>query len=141
MRTRRCITTPRPQALKSKHQQIWFLVDGVCSMFGDLAPIAELRELLERHDNLHLYVDDAHGMSWTGVNGRGYALSSAPLHPKMVLTTSLNKAASDRTMRRCWTTTYTAACKWHHSFSQPLGRKSRSFDIMTSNTWRNASRH
>ncbi len=79
-------------ALSKKHSQIWFLVDGVCSMFGDLAPIRDFHALLDRHENLRLYVDDAHGMSWCGKNGSGYALSEAPLHPQMVLATSLNKA-------------------------------------------------
>jgi len=82
----------RTHELAREHDEVWFLVDGVCSMFGDLAPMAGLRELLARHDALRLYVDDAHGMSWCGPNGRGYALSEAPLHPQMVLVTSLNKA-------------------------------------------------
>ncbi|MFT5442536.1 MAG: 7-keto-8-aminopelargonate synthetase-like enzyme [Myxococcota bacterium] len=82
----------RIEALASSCEKVWFLVDGVCSMFGDIAPIADYRALLERHENLWLYVDDAHGMSWCGKNGRGYALRDAPLHPRMVVATSLNKA-------------------------------------------------
>ncbi len=82
----------RIEALSAKRRKIWFLVDGVCSMFGDLAPMQDFLALLDRHDNLQLYVDDAHGMSWSGRNGRGYALGNASLHPKMVLATSLNKA-------------------------------------------------
>ena len=82
----------RVTALRGSHRQIWFMVDGVCSMFGDVAPIAQYRELLDRHEELHLYVDDAHGMSWTGKHGRGYALGHDDLHPRMVLATSLNKA-------------------------------------------------
>ncbi|PCJ29759.1 MAG: aminotransferase class I/II, partial [Moraxellaceae bacterium] len=80
------------EKLKSSHRRIWYLADGVYSMFGDYAPLPELEAMLEEYDQLHLYVDDAHGMSWTGVNGKGYALSQIKLHPKMILTTSLNKA-------------------------------------------------
>ncbi|HEX5003141.1 MAG TPA: aminotransferase class I/II-fold pyridoxal phosphate-dependent enzyme [Bacteroidia bacterium] len=78
--------------LKSKYNKIWYMPDGVYSMFGDGAPMEELYELLDKHEQFHLYIDDTHGMSWTGKNGSGYALSKAPFHDKMVLVTSLNKA-------------------------------------------------
>ncbi len=51
--------------------KIWYMIDGVYSMFGDIAPIDSLNELLKKYPQLHLYVDDAHGMSWSGVNGCG----------------------------------------------------------------------
>ncbi|MGE5708501.1 MAG: aminotransferase class I/II-fold pyridoxal phosphate-dependent enzyme [Bacteroidota bacterium] len=82
----------RLEELCRKHRQVWYLADGVYSMFGDLAPLEALTGLLERFDNFHLYLDDAHGMSWSGRNGRGYVLGNIPLHPKMVVATSLNKA-------------------------------------------------
>ncbi|HAS41879.1 MAG TPA: 8-amino-7-oxononanoate synthase [Microscillaceae bacterium] len=74
------------------HRNIWFLADGIYSMYGDKAPLAELRRLLDTYENFHVYIDDAHGMSWTGSNGKGYVLSKAELHPRMVLSTSLGKA-------------------------------------------------
>lgn len=73
---------------------VWFATDGVFSMYGDLAPIGLLRSLLDAVPNLRLYVDDAHGMSWAGTHGRGSFLSRMPLHERMVLATSLNKAFS-----------------------------------------------
>ena len=67
------------------------MADGVYSIFGDLAPMAELQGLLEKYENFHLYIDDAHGMSWTGTHGRGYALDVLQ-HARLYLATSLNKA-------------------------------------------------
>ncbi|MDB5101207.1 MAG: 2-amino-3-ketobutyrate coenzyme ligase [Cyanobacteria bacterium RYN_339] len=82
----------RIKALLPRHRRIWYLADGVYSMFGDLAPMEELAALLDAYPCLHLYVDDAHGMSWTGRNGRGHVLGCLPFHERLVTATSLNKA-------------------------------------------------
>jgi 7-keto-8-aminopelargonate synthetase-like enzyme len=78
--------------LKKKHQKIWYLADGVYSMYGDLCKLHELVALLNKHEQLRVYLDDAHGMSYFGKNGSGYVCSQIPIHPNMVLATSLNKA-------------------------------------------------
>ncbi|MGZ5030765.1 MAG: aminotransferase class I/II-fold pyridoxal phosphate-dependent enzyme [Methylobacter sp.] len=78
--------------LSKRHRHVWYLTDGVYSMFGDLAPVKELGKLLKRHEQLHLYFDDAHGMSWTGEHGRGYVLDNLPIQERMVVATSLCKA-------------------------------------------------
>jgi len=78
--------------LSKRHRHIWYLTDGVYSMFGDLAPVKELGALLSRYEQLHLYFDDAHGMSWTGEHGRGYVLDNLPIQERMVVATSLCKA-------------------------------------------------
>ncbi len=75
----------------SQHKRVWYVADGVYSMYGDAAPLGQLPALLERFQNLHLYIDDAHGMSWTGQHGTGFALTKLRLHPRMLLVTSLNK--------------------------------------------------
>lgn len=80
--------------LAPKYRTVWFACDGVYSMFGDLVPVAFLRELLAIAPNVRLYVDDAHGMSWAGRHGRGSFLSRMPLSERMVVATSLNKAFS-----------------------------------------------
>jgi 7-keto-8-aminopelargonate synthetase-like enzyme len=84
----------RVRSLGAGHRHIWYLADGVYSMSGGTAPVDELRELLARHEQLHLYLDDAHGMSWTGRSGRGFVLGSDPIHPRMVVALSLAKAFS-----------------------------------------------
>lgn len=48
----------------------WVLTEGVFSMDGDIAPIAELLELCERHD-AHLLVDEAHAAGLLGPRGAG----------------------------------------------------------------------
>ena len=81
----------RLQKLQTRHGKVWYMADGIYSMYGDEAPIAALADLLERYPQLHLYIDDAHGMSWDGPNGAGFALGKTPMHPRMVVATSLCK--------------------------------------------------
>ncbi|MGB0524857.1 MAG: aminotransferase class I/II-fold pyridoxal phosphate-dependent enzyme [Flammeovirgaceae bacterium] len=80
------------QKLRNKHRKIWYLADGIYSMYGDFAPMQPLFQLLEQYKQLHLYIDDAHGMGWTGKNGMGYVRSQIAHHPRMVMATSLNKS-------------------------------------------------
>ena len=71
--------------LSSKHKRIWYMADGVYSMYGDVAPIDELMQLCDKYPQLHLYLDDVHGMSWTGKHGTGYVLSKLEELPENVL--------------------------------------------------------
>lgn len=110
--------------LSEKHKAIWYMADGIYSMYGDPCPVKELVELLDKYPKLHLYIDDAHGMSWAEKNGAGYILNQVKLHPRMVLVTSLckgfgasggatvlpNKQLAER-IRNCGST---------HIFSSPL---------------------
>lgn len=79
--------------LKDKHRNIWYMIDGVYSMFGDGAPMKELEYLMNKYEQLHVYVDDAHGMSWAGPKGSGYVLSQIKYHEKLFLGASLSKGA------------------------------------------------
>ncbi|MCW5906898.1 MAG: aminotransferase class I/II-fold pyridoxal phosphate-dependent enzyme [Chitinophagales bacterium] len=81
----------RVQILRHDYDRIWYFADGVYSMYGDGAKFTEIWQLLERYEQFHFYVDDAHGMSWTGKHGRGLVLQNMPYHPKMMLTSSLAK--------------------------------------------------
>jgi 7-keto-8-aminopelargonate synthetase-like enzyme len=78
--------------LRPHYKNIWYLADGIYSMFGDGAPVKEIHALLEKYDQLHFYVDDAHGMSCFGPNGSGYVMQQAPMHRKQVIAVSLAKA-------------------------------------------------
>ena len=78
--------------LSKTNNKIWYCFDGVYSMYGDYAPFKDIKRLLDKYDQLHLYCDDAHGMSWIGENGSGYAMSQIGLTERMVLVTSLNKS-------------------------------------------------
>jgi 7-keto-8-aminopelargonate synthetase-like enzyme len=84
----------RIRALRGRHRRVWLLLDGVYSMHGDLAPIEALGWLLGRYEQLHLFVDDAHGTSWTGRHGRGHALERllGPERERTVVALSLNKS-------------------------------------------------
>lgn len=82
----------RIKLLRQTYKKVWYMADGIYSMFGDAAPVEEIYQLLEKYPEFHFYVDDAHGMSCFGKNGRGYVLSKKPIHEKMIMATSLNKA-------------------------------------------------
>lgn len=77
---------------KSRYNRIWYLADGIYSMYGDGAPVEKLLELMNKYDQFYCYVDDAHGMSCYGPNGSGFIMQHGPLHPKMVLAVSFAKA-------------------------------------------------
>ena len=86
------ILEDRIKALRNKHDKIWYLADGIYSMFGDTAPVDQLYQLLDQYPCFHLYIDDAHGMSIHGQHGRGSVLDQRKFHPRMILATSLAKA-------------------------------------------------
>jgi 7-keto-8-aminopelargonate synthetase-like enzyme len=82
----------RMRDLSTKHRKVWYMADGVYSMFGDTVPLDDVYRMLDTYSNMHFYVDDAHGMSCFGQHGRGYVLSQKNMHPRMILATSLAKA-------------------------------------------------
>lgn len=77
---------------RNKYSKIWYVFDGVYSMFGDSPNYTRLNELVSKYRQLHLYIDDAHGTSWAGERGSGFALSHIPLNKRIVLVASLVKA-------------------------------------------------
>ncbi|MFY0712637.1 aminotransferase class I/II-fold pyridoxal phosphate-dependent enzyme [Seonamhaeicola sp. NFXS20] len=71
--------------LSSKHKKLWYMADGLYSMYGDEAPVEELMKLSNKYPQLHFYFDDVHGMSWTGKNGTGFVMSKLGELPEHVL--------------------------------------------------------
>ncbi len=68
------------------------ITEGVFSMDGDMAPIAEIAELLERYDAL-LYLDDAHGFGTLGPTGRGTMEAlGMEANPRIIEMATLGKA-------------------------------------------------
>jgi 7-keto-8-aminopelargonate synthetase-like enzyme len=87
--------------LTSKCNKIWYMADGVYSMFGDYAPIPELLALTQKYSKLNLYFDDVHGMSWKGKNGTGFvfdAIKELPENCIVVSTLSKTFGASGATV-------------------------------------------
>ena len=79
--------------MQSKYRKIWYAADGVYSMFGDVVPLDQLLPLMERYPQLHLYIDDVHGMSWAGKHGAGYVMSQlGELSQRIVLVGTLSKS-------------------------------------------------
>ncbi len=74
-----------------RYKKVWYLTDSVFSMQGDTAPFSRIENLLNKYECFNIYVDDAHGMSWIGENGKGFCLHNLPKHEKMHIITSLNK--------------------------------------------------
>tara|TARA_R110002074_G_scaffold274723_11_gene446237 strand:- start:7730 stop:9646 length:1917 start_codon:yes stop_codon:yes gene_type:complete len=72
--------------------RIWYMADGIYSMFGDSAPIHELMALSKKYPQLHFYMDDVHGMSWAGRHGTGFVLDQLKKLPdNMLLFGTLSK--------------------------------------------------
>ena len=71
--------------LRTKAKKIWYMADGVYSMYGDYAPIEELLQLCRRYPQLHLYFDDVHGMSWKGEHGTGFIMDRLKTIPENML--------------------------------------------------------
>lgn len=73
-------------------RRVWYLADGVYSMFGDTSPVRSIVDLLEEYDNLYAYFDDAHGVGWRGVHGMGHVLDIVGHHDRVVVIGSLAKS-------------------------------------------------
>ncbi|WP_232668348.1 MupA/Atu3671 family FMN-dependent luciferase-like monooxygenase [Pseudonocardia sp. TRM90224] len=67
------------------------MVDGVYSMSGDLAPLAELRAICDRH-SVPLALDDAHGLGMIGATGRGTEEEFGVIGAADVLTGTFSKS-------------------------------------------------
>ena len=62
----------RLRRLGSRSSDTLIIVEGIYSMLGDVAPLAEIAELKRKH-GVYLMVDEAHSLGVMGDNGRGAA--------------------------------------------------------------------
>ena len=80
------------EMLAQAHRPGLIATDAVFSMDGDIAPLAELCGLVEKH-GAWLLADDAHGFGVLGKNGRGsFEHLGIPLAPPVILMGTLGKA-------------------------------------------------
>ncbi|HSG64935.1 MAG TPA: 8-amino-7-oxononanoate synthase [Gammaproteobacteria bacterium] len=75
---------------RGRHRHVLVLTEGVFSMDGDRAPLADLLDLTQRHD-AWLMTDDAHGLGVVG-GGRGSAVVGAEPLPIPLQMGTLSKA-------------------------------------------------
>lgn len=79
------------KTLATAHRRVFYLCDGVYRMHGDALDVGELLGVLDRVPQLFAYVDDAHGVGWTGARGAGIVLGVHGLHERMAVTLGLAK--------------------------------------------------
>jgi glycine C-acetyltransferase len=77
------------EAASARHRMI--VTDGVFSMDGDVAPLADICELADRHRAL-VMVDDSHATGFMGKRGRGTPEHCGVMGRVDILTTTFGKA-------------------------------------------------
>ncbi|CAN5832936.1 aminotransferase class I/II-fold pyridoxal phosphate-dependent enzyme [soil metagenome] len=78
--------------LERPGRSIWYVADGIYSMYGDTSPARRVARLMEQHPSLHCYFDDAHGFSWFGLHGRGLVLEEMEWNDRLVVAAGLAKS-------------------------------------------------
>lgn len=71
--------------------KIVYMCDGIYSMHGDVIDVTSLHEIINLYPQLVAYVDDAHGMSWTGMMGAGHVLGYHTPHERIIVALGLSK--------------------------------------------------
>lgn len=80
------------QLAESRARRKLIVTDAVFSMDGDIAPVADLAALAERHD-AWLLLDDAHGFGVLGARGQGVLAHCGVRSPRIIYMATLGKAA------------------------------------------------
>jgi 7-keto-8-aminopelargonate synthetase-like enzyme len=82
----------RVHSLSATHDRVFYLCDGIYSMHGDVIDVDGLYDLLDRQPSLFAYVDDAHGVGWSGEHGAGTVLGRRRIHERMAVIFGLSKS-------------------------------------------------
>ncbi len=77
--------------LIKKYHHVWYLADGIYSTYGDKLPVEDIKRLVNKYEQFHVYIDDSHGMSWYGKNGKGFINETLGKNQRIVISTSLCK--------------------------------------------------
>jgi 8-amino-7-oxononanoate synthase len=75
---------------RAKGRRALLITEGIFSMDGDRAPLADLVQVARQHD-IALYLDEAHSLGVVGENGRGEAARQNVLPDVEVLVGTLSK--------------------------------------------------
>ena len=86
-----CDSHDLEKKLNSTNKKTLIATDGIFPLFGDIAPLNEYQELLEKYNTL-LWVDDAHGVGVLGCNGKGSLEHHSVKHKKAFFGATLSKA-------------------------------------------------
>ena len=62
----------RRKPKKDKSSPIWYVMDGMVSITGQMPDVLSNLELQRKFPELYIFCDDAHGTGWSGNRGRGY---------------------------------------------------------------------
>lgn len=92
------------------------VVEGMYSMFGDIAPLTEIAEVARRH-GAYLYVDEAHSFGVFGAGGRGVAEAQGVLDAVDFYVGTFSKSLSSTG----------GFCATNHARFDLLGRTSRPY--------------
>jgi len=85
------VLAARLAEVRSRARRVLVVADGVYSMDGDVAPLAQITRLTRQYDAI-LFVDDAHGTGTLGARGRGVGELADALEHIDILAGTLGKA-------------------------------------------------
>lgn len=77
--------------IKGRYNKVWYMADGIYSMYGTACKIEELLQFQEQYDNLYLYIDDSHSTGCFGANGEGYILNKTGKNNRLIVALGLAK--------------------------------------------------
>lgn len=78
-------------ARKNHRGKIWFAGQSIYPVPGKYAQLHRLKALLEKHQQLYLFLDDAYSVGWYGSSGQGIVCSNFQNMEKVAMVAALTK--------------------------------------------------